>query len=193
MTGSDDPRVELRRAFEQAALVVKGVSPGQLGQPTPCSEFDVGALLAHLLGVGNRIGGIGRGEAQAGEVATETGIASDEWGDAFDRAMEAALQAWSDDSLLERELVLPFGTFPGPLVARIYMLELVAHAWDLAAATGQVPILDPDLAELALPIAEAMLPPQPRGGEMPFGPVVEVPQGRPPYDRLAGYLGRRPA
>ena len=64
MTASTDPRFELRRAFEQAALVVKGVTPGQLGQATPCSEFEVSDLLGHLVGVANRIASIGRGEIQ---------------------------------------------------------------------------------------------------------------------------------
>jgi uncharacterized protein (TIGR03086 family) len=88
--------------------------------------------------------------------------------------------------------VLPFGTFPGPLVAQIYILELVVHSWDLAAATGQLSILDPSLAQTALPVAHAVLPPEPRGGEMPFGPVIPVADDAPAYDRLAGYLGRKP-
>lgn len=192
MTVDTDPRFELKRAFDQAALVVKGVTPEQLGQPTPCSEFEVSALLNHLLGVAKRIAGIGRGEAQADELPTLNGVSADAWGAAFDQAMDEALEAWRDDTLLTRDLVLPFGTFPGPLVAQIYVLELVVHSWDLAAATGQRSILDDDLADSALPTAGAMLPPAPRGGEMPFGPVIAVADDRPVYDRLAGYLGRQP-
>ena len=132
------------------------------------------------------------GEAQADELPTLNGVSADAWGAAFDQAMDEALEAWRDDTLLTRDLVLPFGTFPGPLVARIYVLELVVHSWDLAAATGQRSILDDDLADSALPTAGAMLPPAPRGGEMPFGPVIAVADDRPVYDRLAGYLGRQP-
>ena len=193
MTASTDPRFELRRAFEQAALVVKGVTPGQLGQATPCSEFEVSDLLGHLVGVANRIASIGRGEIQPEELATPAAVSPEAWSTLFDQAMSEALTAWRDDALLTRDLVLPFGTFPGPLVAQIYLLELVVHSWDLAAATGQGSILDDDLAHGALPIAEAMLPPEPRGGEMPFEAVVAVGDDRPIYERLAGYLGRQPA
>ena len=162
MEANTDPRSELRRAFEQAATVVDGVSAEQLGQPTPCSEFDVAALLAHLVGVANRVAGIGRGEEQPHDLATVT-LSPEAWAGAFGQAMSDALDAWSDDSLLERDLVLPFGTFPGPLVAQIYVLELVMHAWDLAAATGQTSVLSSELADTALPIALAVLPPEPRG------------------------------
>jgi hypothetical protein len=37
-----------------------------------------------------------------------------------------------------------------------------------------------------------ILPPEPRGGEIPFGPVVEIPADAPPYAQLAAYLGRHP-
>jgi uncharacterized protein (TIGR03086 family) len=193
MTANTDPRLGLRRAFEQAALVVRGVSPDHLARPTPCSEFDVSDLLAHLVGVGNRIAGIGHDEEQPDELQTVSGLAAEAWSAAFDNVMSEALEAWSDDTLLERDLVLPFGTFPGPLVVQIYVLELVTHSWDLAVATEQTSVLNPALAEAALPVAAAMLPPEPRGGEMPFGHVVAVAGDRPAYDRLAGYLGRRPA
>ena len=53
------------------------------------------------------------------------------------------------------------------------------------------PALDPVLAEAVLPTAKRLLPPDHRGGEIPFGPVLEVPAGAPAYDRLAGFLGRR--
>jgi hypothetical protein len=35
-----------------------------------------------------------------------------------------------------------------------------------------------------------MLPPEARGGDIPFAPVVAVTEGAPVYTRLAAYLGR---
>jgi uncharacterized protein (TIGR03086 family) len=100
--------------------------------------------------------------------------------------------AWKDDSLLERDAALPWATFPGSVVAQIYTLEPVTHSWDLAAATGQVNKLDPDLADLVLALATQMVPPETPGGEMPFEARVAVPDEAPAYDRLAGFLGRQP-
>lgn len=190
MTDSSDPRPQLYRAFEQASRVIAGVTPNQLDQPTPCSEYDVTALLGHLVGVGHRIASIGRREEQAPELTKVSGIADAGWPAAFDEATQGALEAWADDALLDEKLALPFGTFPGATVAQIYLLELATHAWDLAKATDQTAALDPELAELALPVARDMLPPDQRGGFIPFGPVVDVADEAPAYDRLAGYLGR---
>jgi hypothetical protein len=42
----------------------------------------------------------------------------------------------------------------------------------------------------ALAFARRALPPEDRGGDVPFGAVVAVPDGEGPYARLAGWLGR---
>jgi len=189
MTETTDPRPQLSAAFDQASRVVAAVAPDQLRGPTPCSEFDVGALTAHLVGVARRIAALGHGEPQQGEVDT-TGIT--DMGKAFDEARQEAFAAWEDDGILGAVLVLPFATLPGAVVAQLFTLELTTHAWDLAAATGQLDALDPALAEAVLPVATQFLPPEPRGGEMPFGPVIAVPDTAPAYARLAGYMGRRP-
>jgi uncharacterized protein (TIGR03086 family) len=190
MTESNDPRVPLYRSFDQAGRIIAGVTAEQLGDPTPCSEYDVAALLAHLVGVGHRIASIGRREEQAAELATARGVADDGWAAAFGEAEHSALAAWSDDSLLDDKLTLPFGTFSGTVVAQIYLLELTTHSWDLAKATNQVALLDAELAELALPVAKELLAPEQRGGFIPFEAVVDVPDNAPAYDRLVGYLGR---
>ena len=185
-----DPRPTLFRCFDQAARVVRGVSPDQLRRPTPCSEFDVAALLAHIVGVGHRIAGIGRREDQTGALAVPLEVADDGWGAAFEASRDQALSSWLDDGLLDRKIELPFGTFPGAVVAQIYVLELTTHTWDLASATGQRAALEEDLAEASLTFARGMLPPEPRGGLIPFEAVVPVPEDAPAYDRLAGFLGR---
>ena len=39
---------------------------------------------------------------------------------------------------------------------------------------------------------QRILPPESRGDDIPFGPVVEVPADAAPYAQLAAYLGRHP-
>lgn len=98
---------------------------------------------------------------------------------AFDEARQEAFAAWSDDAVLGEELVLPWATLPGAVVAGVYTLELTAHAWDLASVTGQLDALDPALADVALSVAEKVLPPEPRGGGSPARmPVPFVPATR---------------
>jgi uncharacterized protein (TIGR03086 family) len=118
-------------------------------------------------------------------------VADDGWGAAFEATRQEALAAWADDVVLERKVQLPFGTFTGATIAAIYTMELTAHTWDLASATGQLEALDDELAEASLPVAATMLPPDQRGGYIPFDGVIPVPDGASAYDRLAGFLGRQ--
>ncbi|MDQ1364819.1 MAG: hypothetical protein QOE57_861 [Acidimicrobiaceae bacterium] len=188
---SSDPRTLLYRSFDQAAGVVNGVSPQQLALPTPCSEFDVAGLLRHLVGVGRRITSVARGEPQEGKLMVPSDIAEDGWGPAFDATRRETVAVWADDAVLERKMELPFGTFAGATIAAIYTMELTAHSWDLASATGQLDALDDDLAEASLSVAAGMLPPDQRGGFIPFAGVIPVAEDASPYDRLAGFLGRQ--
>jgi uncharacterized protein (TIGR03086 family) len=193
-----DPRLMLNRAFDQAALVVNGVTPEQLHLPTPCAEFDVAALLTHLVGAAGRVSSLARGEVdnpRGGQRQTEALPIPDDldaigWSAAFETCRQAAATAWADDEVLERKFELPWGTFNGVFVAQMYTMELTVHGWDLATATDQRSLLDDDLATATLAGAYAMLPPEPRGGFIPFEAVVPVAEDAPAYDRLAAYLGR---
>lgn len=195
MTTHHDPLALMRRTFDQSAAVIGAVRPERLGTPTPCSEFDVRALIGHMLFAAERAATAGRREpiATDGEPVI-AGLPDSEWTPAFGRAAARALEAWDAPGALDGEIVLPFGTFPAPVVASIYNLEQVTHAWDLAAAAGGLGLLDPELAEAVLPVAVQLLPPEGRDvPELPFDPVVEVSADAPAYDRLAGFMGRDPS
>ncbi len=56
-----DPRPLHRRAMAQTESIVATVSPAQLALPSPCAEFDVRALLSHIVGGLNRIAIVGEG------------------------------------------------------------------------------------------------------------------------------------
>jgi len=190
-----DPLVLMRRAFDQSATLIESVMPDQIASPTPCTEFDVGSLTGHMLFAAERVATAGRREPIAVDAEpVVTGLGDAERAPAFRRAADDALEAWAGPGALAGQIVLPFGTFPATVVASIYNLEQVTHAWDLAAATGRLGLLDPELAEAVFPVAVQMLPPEGREvPELPFGPVVDVPAGAPVYDRLAGFMGRDPS
>ena len=81
---------------------------------------------------------------------------------------------------------MPWGKIPGRFAIAGYVQEILTHGWDLAKATGQPTEGDPELASWALAGAKRILLPESRGGDIPFGPVVEVPRRRPlrPASRL---------
>lgn len=194
MADSPDPRSVLEAALAQAGAVITGVRPEQMGGPTPCTAFDVRTLIGHLLFAARRIGQVGRRQEVTTDGPAVVGLADGDWAPAFEEAARDAVAAWARWDALTGDIALPFGTFPAEFVVWMYVLEHLAHAWDLAVATGSPVALDQSLAETALPEAKRMIVPEFRGGEeMPFGPIVEVPAEAPAVDRLAGFLGRDPA
>lgn len=186
-----DPRPLLFAAVDQLLAVVDATPADALDRPTPCAEFDVRHLLGHLVAVLGRITHVARG-GHFSEVPSMVLDVPDEDVAATARERTVALRAaWSDDAVLDRMLVLPFGTVPGRAAAMAYVQETTVHAWDLATAIGRTDLLDDRFAEAAFGITRRFLPREGRE-QVPFGEVVDVAEDAPAYDRLVGWLGRDP-
>lgn len=70
-------------------------------------------------------------------------------------------------------------------------MNLLAHAWDLAIATGQPTNLDPELADYVLAFSKQMTSrPVLRGDGRRFGAEQPCGDERPAADRVAAFLGR---
>ncbi len=87
---------------------------------------------------------------------------------------------------------MPWGKVPGRFAIVGYMQEIVTHGWDLAKATGQPTELAPELGSGVLAGARRILPPEARGEDVPFGPVVQAAPDTGVYAQLAAWLGRQP-
>jgi uncharacterized protein (TIGR03086 family) len=192
MTENTDPRPLHRRAIAQTESTVAAVSPAQLALPTPCAEYDVRTLLSHIVGGLDRVAIMGEGGEALARPARVDGIPDDGWAAAYRAAATRAVAAWADDAKLDALVEVPWGKVPGRFALAGYIQEILAHGWDLAKATAQPTEGDPELAVWVLAGAQRILPPEPRGGEIPFGPVVEIPADAAPYAQLAAYLGRHP-
>jgi uncharacterized protein (TIGR03086 family) len=187
-----DPRPLQARAFENARGAVAAVRPEQMTLPTPCTEYDVRALLGHIVAVLHKLAAVGRGEDPSQVPDVHPGIADDGWLAAFDAGAAEVRSVWADDALLEREFRLPWATLPGPMVVSAWAQEVSIHGWDLAVAIGATTDWDPEVGEAMLPFAHSILPADIRGEPIgnSFAAVVEVPESAGVYTRLAGWLGR---
>jgi uncharacterized protein (TIGR03086 family) len=194
MTENSDPRPLHRRAIAQTETVVAAVTPDQFARPTPCTEYDVRALLSHIIGGLTRAALVGEGDPGAlARPAMAEGGPDDGWPAAYRAAADRVTAAWADDAKLDTLVEVPWGKVPGRFAIAGYVQEILAHGWDLAQATGQETERDPELALWALTTAKRILPPDIRGDAgVPFGPVVEVSPDATPYAQLAAWLGRRP-
>lgn len=192
MTQTTDPRELHQRAMAQTGSIVAAVESGQLTLPTPCAEYDVRALLSHMVGGLNRIAVVGEGGDAMAVAPRADDVPDDGWLAAYAVARARVTAAWADDARLDALVKVPWGKVPGRIALSGYVQEILTHGWDLARATGQPTELDPELASWVLAVAQRILPPEPRGGEIPFGPVLPVPPGAGLYAQLAAWLGRQP-
>jgi uncharacterized protein (TIGR03086 family) len=187
-----DPRPDFFAAARLAHDTVAGVSTTQLADPTPCTEFDVRALLGHLVAVLRRITSVASGTPAIGHVPLVTDVPDDGWGAAAGAALADAEAAWSDPAVLRREMQLPFGTLPGAAALASYTGEISTHTWDLAVATGQSPAWDERVLAGALSAIHRKLPTAERAPGIPFGDAVPVSGDAPLIDRLVAWQGRDP-
>ncbi|MDN0199576.1 TIGR03086 family metal-binding protein [Streptomyces sp. S.PNR 29] len=187
-----DPRPLYAHAADQAAALIKTVRPEQLDGPTPCTEFDVRALLSHLVGGTLRIAVVGEGGDGLSVRPFVEGVEDDGWPAAYDEARTRVQRAWADGARLDAPVRVPWGEAPGRAALAGYVMEAVAHTWDLSEALGHPLVLDPEPAEFALAVAHRVLPEEGRGGDTPFDAVLPAPEGADAHGRLAAWLGRRP-
>jgi uncharacterized protein (TIGR03086 family) len=178
------------RALEATAAIVANVDAVQFGAPTPCADFDVRALLNHMIGGNYRFVKIAHGEP--GQAVPAAGdFVHDDALTPYRQSAGAVSEAWSDPALLDRTARLPFGDFPGAFALGIHTVEAIVHGWDLAKATGQPTELDPDLYEVAWQNSKD-IDDSFRGPSRPFGPAVTAPPGATDTARLMAWLGRQP-
>jgi uncharacterized protein (TIGR03086 family) len=199
-----DPRPILDRAIATGAVVIAGVPPERLTDPTPCTDMNVQALLAHLIGVLDRVAALGNGEDPF--AVTETTAPDDRWSDAWRESGRRAADAWSDDEVLERPIALPWIEGSGAEVLASYFSELTVHTWDLATATGQQPDWDDTVVAAALKAARQFLPAENRRAlyeeisaargldevAVPFAEAIPIPDDASAIDRLVAWNGRDP-
>ena len=116
--------------------------------PTPCPEWDVRALVNHIV------------NEDLWTVPLMEGATIDEVGDRFDgdllgddpiamaqAACDTAIVAASSGVVAGQVVHLSFGDTPADEYARQLAADHVIHGWDLAAATGGERTIDPELVE----------------------------------------------
>lgn len=179
MTDPLDLEVTLGEALDQMEAVIAGIGGAQMGLPTPCADWDVRALLEHVVGGTGRFAAMAAGE-RVDWSAPQQVVLGDEPAAAY-REGRALLEAARHEHPEVAARTLP-----------MLVIEATVHAWDLAAATGSAASLDPSLAEIALGLARRNLTSEVRARTTAFGTDRGVATDAPAYARLAAFLGREP-
>ncbi|QIK09442.1 TIGR03086 family metal-binding protein [Streptomyces sp. Je 1-4] len=188
--GTDPDRV--LRAYEQVtrdvAVLVAAVRPEDLALPTPCAGWSVRELLDHMVWENLMATSIAEDAPRGDHTADHLG---DDHRAAFDDSVRAALAAFTGSGMLRRT----YGPYeaPGAMIVQQVVVELLAHGWDLARATGAPTGLAPEAAEETLAAARRIYGAAPRTEGSSFAPERPAPPGASATDRLAAFLGRDPA
>ena len=176
------PVVAHKRAQDTFAHVLVNVTSDQLSLPTPCSKWDVKAVIDHVIAGNQRVV-----ERAGGLVAP----LPDDLGGAHRASAEAAQETFAAPQALTRTYQLPIGEIPGTTFIELRTSDLLVHAWDLAFATGQPTDLEPELAEYVLAFSKQMMSrPGLRGDGRPYGEEQPCGDERSAADRVAAFLGR---
>ena len=181
------------RAVRAAVTVVAQVSPEDLSRPTPCVEWDLAALLAHMTAQHCGFAAAAAGDgADPGAWATRP-LGPDPVAE-YTAAAEAVIGAFAVPGVAERQFRLPEAgprAIPGHLAVAFHFVDYLVHGWDVAAAIGHPYEPDADLVTAALPIVAAVPDDESRlAPGAPFGPALPDP-GTGSFDRLLALVGRR--
>lgn len=192
VTASTDTVGLLVIANDEFARRLRLVGPDDWWRPTPCSEWDVRALVNHV------VGGLVRHQmllhgAQTHEV--EATRAVDQLGAdpvaAFAAAAEVVVSCFCEDGALERIVHHTAGDRTGRELLSMRVLDSAIHSWDLARAIGAQETLDDEVVAFLLAYTAGLdLGPRQRA----FAPAdADAPRNVSSQDRLLHRLGRHPS
>lgn len=179
---------EALRLFDERLREVKD---DQWDAPTPCTEWDVRALVNHVVGEQLWIPPLvteGRTVEELGDAFSGDVLGDDPLG-TWQDASASAHAAFSAPGALERTVRLSYG----PARASAYCSELTAdcvvHTWDLCRGIGADDRLPDGLVEFSLkevmPYADGL------AASGMYAEPLDIPAGANAQTRLLALLGRR--
>jgi uncharacterized protein (TIGR03086 family) len=180
----------LASAISYALGACVQLAPGEMTLPTPCPDWDLEALLAHLAAsMADLESALRTGHL---DLELDDPAAPDPDGDApvevlRDRAANLLFACYAHHG--PGRLVLVGGLpLPAGIVACTGAVEIAVHGWDVCTARGRSGPIPPALATRMLRLGPLLV----TGREGLFGAPVQVPSQASPGDQLVAYLGRNP-
>jgi uncharacterized protein (TIGR03086 family) len=170
------------RAASDAADMIARVTEDQRHAATPCAEWDVDALLAHMAaGPAYLMGALGE---DPGPPPTDAA--------GYRAAVSRSAAAAREPGALQRTCLSPAG-FEWTIAdaAAGTAMDQLVHTWDLAVAIGADRVLDPEVVEMCLAMFVPAMPDIGRQAGF-VGPEIVVGDGASPQDRLLAAMGRSP-
>lgn len=173
---------DLGTATTTMTRLVTGVDDSQLHRPTPCAEWTVGGLLAHI----HQFASVFTTNARKEPMNPPTTLVG-AWRTEIPAQLSELAVAWRDPAAWEGSTEAGGVQMSAADNAVVAAEELTVHGWDLARATGQE--FDVDDAMLN-EVDRFLVIFGDRDG--PFGPRVEAPLDAGRLDQIIAATGRYP-
>ena len=185
MTEQSTPNpVELHgEAVKNTRQIIANVKSDQMSASTPCGEWDVKALIDHIIQGTMVFAGTLAGE----EPGTAGGGSPAE---VYRSSAEKVLEEAMKPGEMEKKYETPFGEMSGGEFMFGAFMDNLVHGWDLAKATGQNTDLNEGHAQAVFEAFAPMMDGMRQGGA--FGPEVSVPEDAGVQHRMLGMMGRQP-
>jgi uncharacterized protein (TIGR03086 family) len=130
------------------AARVRLIGIGQWTEPTPCSDWDVRALVNHVAqGNLNYVRLLGGASAAEFLRMRDEDALGDEPLLSFLASIDDGARAFAEPGAMDRVVDHPSGKLPGRQAITVRTTDTVIHTWDLARAIGADDTLDPQLVE----------------------------------------------
>ena len=139
-------------AVDEFRSQLAGVDTEQWTAATPCTDWDVRFLVAHVVG-GNRFASMVLG-GQLADEALDVVMGTPQLGDHpladFDESATRQRDAFHGANALERTVSHPLGELSGERFLTMRVFDITLHAWDLATSIGRATTVDDTLVEYVL-------------------------------------------
>lgn len=153
----------------------------KLDRTTPCDEWDVRALLNHMLDTQRFFIGVARGEDASPPSPLPPNLLGNDPVTSFERGRAELIGAFGQRGVIDRT---------GPALGIAFADQLL-HGWDLAKATGQNATMPEGLPAAAYEVIHGRFTDEQRRGV--FKPAIAVATDASPQEKLLGYTGRDPS
>jgi len=168
------------------------ITDDQWNGPTVDDDWDVAALVDHLIDEQRWLGPLVSGQslAAAGEAVEAMGPAASDRAGAWEKASTSAASALSSAGL-DGEVELSRGMTPTRGYVGEMIFDLTVHSWDLGQAIGSTRPFPDELIEPVYALVQQYGDLTAFPGAM-FKAAVAVPDDAPTVDKLIGLTGRNP-
>ncbi|SDU85893.1 TIGR03086 family protein [Microlunatus sagamiharensis] len=177
---------------DAVAAVLLDPPPQALDSPTPCSGFDLRALVEHFVGTSGALArlGLDRPLDPDDPWGGGAGSAEGDWAALLRGNLADLARGWGRPEAWSGEAQVGGSRLPRAMLGEMALVEVAAHGWDVARALGRTLELPPPAAER---VEQAVAATAVLGRQMgAYGPEMEVPADAPALDRALAQAGRDP-